>query len=412
MGKKFFAVLLIIMILLSGCGGTGKVSDSSGDILNKSWSEIEKQASGTEVRMFMWGGDANVNRYMDDWVAPQLKKKYNISFTRVPMNAPDFMQKLLTEKNAGASKGTMDIIWINGENFKNAKTNGLLSKPFVQVLPNYNSYIDTKSKNITTDFGVAVDGMEAPWGRVQFVYLYDSAKVTNPPKNFTELADWVKAHPGKFTYPDPTDFTGNAFLRHLMYDTVGTNTLLAGKYNEELLNKNSESMWTYLNRIKSYLWRRGETYPQSLAQLDQLFSQGEIWFTMGYNEGRAEGLIRQGVFPKTTKSFIMDSGSIGNTHFLAIPYNCPNMAGALVTINYLLSPEAQLAKLDPDGWGDNTVLDINKLPKEYKQKFTGLNRGESVLPAVQLQKALKPEVGAEYVDWVKEKWMSEVIEKE
>ncbi len=398
---------LIFAMVLTGCskGDTPKVSDN---VFKQDWSQIEAAAEGTEVRMYMWGGDDNVNRYMDQWVAPRLKEQYGVTLVRTPMNAPEFMQKLMTEKKANSLKGTMDIVWINGENFKNVKANDLLSEPFVQILPNYNSFVDGNSNNIIFDFGTPVDGKEAPWGKVQFVYLYDSAKVKNPPANFTELAQWVKENPGKFTYPDPNDFTGNAFLRHLLYQQVGVETLIKEGYNPSLVSDKSKVMWSYLKDIKPYLWKKGQTYPQSLTQLDQMYSQGEVWINMGYNEARAEALIKQGVFPKTTKSFIMDPGSIGNTHFLAIPYNSPNVAGALVAINFLLSPDAQLAKMDPAGWGDNTVLDINKLPVEYKNKLDNLQRGASVLKAEDLANNLLPEFTPEYVNWIKETWLSEV----
>lgn len=420
--KKLVSVILFIFLIfwVAGCGGSNEGSNEEAaqeqetagqaeDILQKEWAEIEKLAQGTEVRMFMWGGDENINRYMDEWVAHQLKEKYGLTFTRVPMDAPEFMQKLLTEKKAGSQKGSMDILWINGENFKNAKTNDLLYQPFVEKLPNYQQYVNQQSKNITTDFGVPVEGLEAPWGKVQFVFLYDSAKIPDPPKNFAELAVWVKANPGKFTYPEPADFTGNAFLRHLLYDAVAVDKLLSTGFDESFLEESARPMWDYLNSIKADLWRGGETYPQSLTRLDQLYSQGEVYIAMGYNEGRAEPLIKQGVFPETTKSFVMEPGSIGNTHFLAIPYNTPNPAGAMVAINFLLSPEAQLEKLDPAVWGDNTVLDIQKLSEEQKNEFAKLDRGASVLPEEVLQKSLVPEVGPEYVDWIKEKWMHEVV---
>ncbi|HEX3030871.1 MAG TPA: ABC transporter substrate-binding protein [Bacillota bacterium] len=404
-----WAALILGMVLLSGCGQVGNRTGGATSTDGTDWAEIEQQARGTEVRMIMWGGDENVNRYMDKWVAPRLKEQYGISFVRVPMDAPQFMQKLLTEKKASRTKGTMDIIWINGENFNNAKQNGLLSAPFLQTIPNYKAFVDENSKNVSYDFGIPVENLEAPWGKVQFIYHYDSARIKNPPKSFAELAEWIKANPGRFTYPEAADFTGNAFLRHLLYASVGVNNLVGRPLDSKYLEKNADGMWEYLNQIQPYLWRRGETYPQSLAQLDQLYSQGEVWLTMGYNEGRAEGLIRQGMFPKTTKSLVFNSGSIGNTHFLAIPYNAPNQAGAMTAINFLLSPQAQLAKLDPAGWGDNTVLAMNKLPEQDQLKFRQLNRGASVLPAQELESALLPEVGPQYVDWIKEKWTNEVV---
>jgi len=407
--RKMLTLLLILVFLfITGCVKGVQPPQTQVDVTKMDWSEIESQAKGTKVRIFMWGGDENINKYMDQWVAPRLKEELNITLIRTPFDAPEFMQKLMAEKKSGLQEGTMDIIWINGENFKNAKDNDLLSKPFVQALPNYKAYIDSSSDNTLYDFGTPTEGLEAPWGKVQFVFLYDSAKVPTPPSNFNELATWVKANPGKFTYPDANDFTGNAFLRHLLYDSVGVKPLLQKGFDKSFVEGNTQQMWDYLRDIKPYLWRKGETYPQSLSQLDQLFSQGEVWLNMGYNEARAESLIKQGVFPKTTKSFVMESGSIGNTHFLAIPFNSPNSAGAMVAINFLLSPEAQLAKLKPGNWGDNTILDQEKLTPEYKEKFVKLNRGGSVLTATELQKAFNPEVSPEFVSWIKEKWLNEV----
>lgn len=406
--RKAILLMLILTFFLAGCGQVQQQSQEPVNIVKQEWTKIENQAKGTEVRIFMWGGDENINRYMDDWVAPRLKEQYNISLVRTPMNAPDFLQKLMAEKKVGLQAGTMDIIWVNGENFKNAKDNGLLSVPFVQTLPNYQAYVDSQSDNVLYDFGTPVGGLEAPWGKVQFVYLYDSAKAPVPPRNFKELGQWIKENPGKFTYPDPADFTGNAFLRHLLYNNIGVKPLLAKGFDKSYVENNTQQMWDYLKDLKPYLWRKGETYPQSLSLLDQLFSQGEVWINMGYNEARAEALIKEGTFPKTTKSFVMEAGSIGNTHFLAIPYNSPNLSGAMVAINFLLSPDAQLAKLEPANWGDNTVLDRAKLPTKYKEKLDKLNRGASVLPAAELQKAMQPEVSPEYVAWIKEKWVSEV----
>ena len=55
----------------------------------------------------------------------------------------------------------------------------------------------------------------------------------------------------------------------------------------------------------------------------------------------------------------MAGGTIGNTHFVAIPYNSSAKEGAQVVANFLLSPEAQARKLDPTVWGDPTVLGLS-----------------------------------------------------
>jgi putative spermidine/putrescine transport system substrate-binding protein len=409
------SLLIVLLIAAAGCSNTNSNnSDTTGEELNeKEWSDITDLADGTKVRIFMWGGDEGINRYMNEWVAPNLKETHNIELERVPMDTNEILQKLSTEKRANKEEGTIDIIWINGENFKNAKEFELLYGPFSEKLPNYQNYVDTESLDVQYDFGTEVEGLEAPWGKVQFVFLYDEEKVKTPPANLEELKDWIKENPGKFTYPDANDFTGNAFLRHVLYDAVGgPEKLLENGYSEEVLVEHEDALWNYLREIQPSLWRKGETYPATLTDLDRLYSQGEVWMTMGYNEARAESLIKDGVFPESTKSFVLVSGSIGNTHFLAIPFNSPNKAGAMAAINFLMSPDAQLAKYESTYWGENMALDPTKLPEEAKEKLANMDRGASVLSPETLSKSLLPEVDAEYVNWLKEHWVNEVVQKQ
>ncbi|MBA2176764.1 ABC transporter substrate-binding protein [Halobacillus locisalis] len=401
---------LLIILLLSACSG-GESTPGLSEVTSKEWTDIEASAEDTTVRLFMWGGDEGINQYIDDWVSPRLAENHNVTLERVPMNTGEILQKLQTEKQAGKTEGTIDIVWINAENFKNAKENELLAGSFVDSLPNFNDYYQTDDPAFQTDFGTDVDGMEAPWGKVQFVFHYDAAKVDNPPSSFEELKAWTAENPGKFTYPNADDFTGNAFLRHILYAQAESPSAIYDQpLDEEAISETADDTWKYLNEMEPSLWRSGDHYPNTLTELDRLYSQGEVWMTMGYNEARAESLIDEGVFPETTRSFVMDPGSIGNTHFLSIPFNSTNQAGALTAINFMLSPEAQLAKLKPNYWGENTPISIEKLPEDMKEKFQSVERGESVLSQQELEESFLPESEAAYVDWMKEQWFNEVVQ--
>ncbi|TYS84952.1 ABC transporter substrate-binding protein [Rossellomorea aquimaris] len=409
--KKWLAIISVISLLLVSACGPSNATDSGG-LPEEDWETITSKAEGTKVNLFMWGGDDGINRYIDDVVAPMLKEKNNIELNRVPLDTQEILQKLQTEKRAGKDKGTIDIVWINGENFKNAKENDLLAGPFTDKLPNFTKYYDTESHAFQYDFGTETEGYEAPWGKVQFVFFYNSEKVKNPPSSYDELKAFMKEHPGKFTYPNPADFTGNAFLRHLLY-AKSDSDLAQSSFNEGTAEKMGEEVWKELNEMKPFLWREGETYPATLTDLDKLYSQEEVWMTMGYNEARAEHLIKDGVFPENTKSFILnDVGSIGNTHFLAIPFNSPNKEGALVTINELLSPEAQYEKVKPDYWGESSPISYEKLDEKWRDKFMSVDRGGSVLEASVLEETYRGELDANYVEWLKENWIREVAESQ
>jgi putative spermidine/putrescine transport system substrate-binding protein len=96
------------------------------------------------------------------------------------MNIDEVLLKLTDEKSS-AKSGSIDVIWINGENFYYAKKNNLLHGPFLNTLENAKKYYDLKGASATTDFGYATEGYEAPWGTAQFVFNYDSEKVKSIP---------------------------------------------------------------------------------------------------------------------------------------------------------------------------------------------------------------------------------------
>lgn len=389
-------IISLVLLLLVSCGGK-KQSDVSG-----SFDEVIKKAENTTVRFVMWGGSSSINKWVDSYVAPEVKKRYNITLIRVPADASVFVNKLLSEKNSGSVTGSMDLLWINGENFKNSKENGLLWGPVSERLPNYQNYINPAT--VQSDFGFPVEGFEIPYGRAQFVFEYDSAKVSDIPDSYEKLKEWVKKNPGKFTYPQPPDFTASAFIRQVFYAVTGGDIQYAGEFNKTVFDKNKSLWLKYLTDISPYLWNGGKNYPKDIAALDTLFERGEILINMSYHQADAQNRIITGRYPSTVKTFVMKEGSIYNTHFTAIPFNSANKEGAMVVANFLLSPDAQLSKNNPVNWGDFTVLDLKKLNEEDRNKFKSLSLGKATLPLDVLEKYAVPEVTAEYVEALEKEW--------
>lgn len=393
--------LAVIGVLLAGVGNTVSAASSGA------FADMVQKAKGSEVKWFMWGGSTTINSWVDTYVADAVMEKYGITLKRVPVDAAVFVNKLLTEKQAGGGKGSMDLLWINGENFKNAMENGLLQGPVTDLLPNY-SLVDPAS--VEFDFGYPVRGYEVPYGRAQFVFEYDSAKVPNPPKTFAELKEWIKKNPGKFTYPKPPDFTGSAFIRQVFYAVSGGHQQYLAGFDKGLYVENAPKVWGYLQEVKPHLWQQGKNYPKDVAALDTLFERGEVLLNMSYHQASAQGKILQGRYKDTVRTLVMTDGSIYNTHFTAVPFNAPNRAGALVVANFLLSPEAQLSKNRPANWGDFTVLDLSKLSGEERQKFQTLDLGAGTLPLAELGRAAVPEIPSAYLEHLEKDWEKLVLQ--
>ena len=117
-------------------------------------------------------------------------------------------------------------------------------------------------------------------------------------------------------------------------------------------------------------------------------NDGELDIIFAFNPADATAGIAAGELPDTVRSFTFPGGTLGNTHFVGIPYNASAKAGALVTADFLISPEAQARKQDPKIWGDPTVLNIAALPEADKAAFASLNLGIATLKPEELGKAL------------------------
>lgn len=154
--------------------------------------------------------------------------------------------------------------------------------------------------------------------------------------------------------------------------------------------------------------RKGETYPESIGKLDQLFENGEVWMSMSYNPVHAANMVNLGRFPVSTKTFLMEQGTLANTHYLSIPFNAKSKAGAMIVIDFLLSPSAQITKFDLAHWGDGMAISTDALTQEEVLQLNRIDRGAAALPPEILEKGRIPEISADYVDLIEKGWMDNV----
>jgi putative thiamine transport system substrate-binding protein len=284
------------------------------------------------------------------------------------------------------------------------KAQDLLFGPFVEDLPNFR-YVDTKGKPTTlVDFTVPTDGLEAPWGMAQFVFLYDTAAVAEPPRSIPALLKWIKGHPGRFTYPAPPDFVGSTFLKHVLAELTDRPEALQHPVDQADFAAVTAPLWAWLEEARPHLWRKGASYPLSGPALHQLLDDGEVDFSLAFNPAEASAAIAAGRVPETVRTFILEGGTIGNTHFVAIPSNAAHAAGAMVVADFLMSPEAQAHKQDPREWGDGTVLDLAALAPQDRARFDALPLGVATLPPDALT-PVRPEPHPSWMVEIEAEWL-------
>ena len=374
------------------------------------WDDIVKRSRGQTVDWFMWGGFPATNAYVNGYVAPQVKELYGITLRQVPVkDIADVVGKLLVEKQAGrAAGGEVDLMWINGENFRTCKRFGLLYGPFADRLP-HQRLVDWSKPSVRNDFGEPVEGLESPWGSAQVVMIYDSKRIPDPPRSMAALLDWARRHPGRFAYPAPPDFTGSVFVRHVFYHAAGDVAVWQGPLDERRFEAAAAATYRTLKDLAPFLWREGKTYPETPIRLAQLLADGEVDFALSYHPAEASKMILDGLYPPTVRTFVFDEGTIANTHFVAVPFNAADKEGAMVVADFLLSPEAQLKKADPAVWGDFPAIDLARLDPAWQARFAALPRGAATLPNDVLQRHQLPEPPSEILMRLEKGWDEHVL---
>lgn len=333
------------------------------------WNAVLDAARGSEVSWYGWGGDEARNAWIEGFLAPRLKEKYDITLNLVGMDINDILTQLSGEMQAGVADSAIDFIWINGENFASAKSNGYLWGPFVDYLPNYNEYVDGTAADIIYDFGSPTEGFEAPYGKSQMVLWVDGSKISDVPTDPESFLEFCKAHEGQVTYPEPGDFTGTAFISCLIAGVIGKDEFeklatMADATEEEVAAIIQPGL-DYLRSLNPYLWNKGTTFPSDSTTVSQMFADGELVFCMGYGDPQSD--VDNGTFPASTKSFLFETGTMANTNYMAISANAPHKAAALVAINEITDPEVQLSAFSE--LGKMTVLDLDKVPADIQKQF-------------------------------------------
>ena len=408
--KKLAALLLALLMALSLTACSGKDEQAKKlDLSAASWDQIVDAAKGTTVTFYGWGGDEDRNNWLASVGAPYMKEHYGITLEVVGMNIDEILAKLAGEKEAGAAAGSIDMIWINGENFYSAKENGLLYGAFLDKLPNTEAYIDTQDPETLNDFCMPIEGFEAPYGKAQLVLFNDSAVTPEAPSSAQELLSYCQQYPGKVTYPALPDFTGSAFVRNIIYELCGWEQFQTMEADYETVKEAIAPALDYLRSLNPYLWNEGRTFPDSSTTVDAMFTDGELVLGMSYSPyGVAVG-IENGVYTPTTRTFLFENGTIGNTNYMSIAFNAPNPAGALVVINAMISAELQLSQYEK--LRNLPVVSPEKLSVEEKAAFDAVDMGEGVLTQEELLTHRLPEMPAKLVPVIEEIWLSEVVGK-
>ena len=412
-----YAIALSVCAVISSSISASTASPTTGNLNQNlsSWQQIEAQGENQDVYFYAWGGDPQINAYLQ-WAAKQVNDKYNINLVHVKLSdTSEAVSRVLAEKSANNNdKGSVDLIWINGANFATMSENSLLLKQWANKLPNFALTDPENNPAVNFDFGVPTNGMEAPWGQAALTFYYDSLSTDKPPKTLNELVNWTAQNSGRFSYPKPPDFLGMSFLKYALVMLHEQHDAKTGKNIKAQLNlpateQNTDMvlapLWAFLDDLHPTLWRKGEQFVQTGAHMRRLVDDTELSLAFTFSAPEVPAAVQRYDLPESIRSYAMSDGSLSNTHFVAIPYNASHPQAAQLVANFLMSPEAQAKKQTPDIWGDKTVLVLSTLNPEQQALFKDNKPHPSALPFDSIKRTVN-EPHPSWVDAIMQGWQT------
>lgn len=397
----------------------------AGDI---SWEDVQARAKEEgEINLYYWGGSDQINIWMDRFAAPGLEAEgVKLNPVRIT-GTKDAVDLVLAELGSGKGlgEGSVDAIWVNGENFATLKRQDALFGAFADKLPNSANIEwnpdDPRALLNLRDFGVETNASEMPWSGEQYVCAVNTARVAaaDAPSTFAEMKAYLEANPGKFTYVKPPHYIGNTFVQAAIYahnpDGNG-----AVPFQNSIDNLGAAELARliapgieYLKSLESLLLGASggnARYPEDIKALGGLFLNGEIDFACRFGLYSVATGLRDGTFPERAEQFVFPEGNmIKNKNYLVIPGNAPNPAAAMVMANFMASVDAQASKLEIAGMPPG--IDPWKLTEAEAAKLDEVSPGLVGVTQAELDANTAPDTNATLVDVIEATWL-EYIERD
>lgn len=289
--------------------------------------------------VYMTAGDVNMLALGQNVLAPEFKKKYPEVDVRTVHTGPGeagsrlIFEKLKSEKDAGKETWDVDVAMVHQIFLTWALEEDLLLK--------YTDDIET-SKYLTSPhakyaLGVNVEGCVMPMFHSQIAIAYNPDFVTDPPKSYEELVEWVKANPGKFGYNGiKGGMSGVGFTVGWIYWKSGKyeKYALTGPYDEAEVATWEDGL-KELKEFNKYVTLTAG----NVGTLDAL-NRGEIWMGPVWVDMFYTFMLEGKMDPKIRLTMI-EPGLPGQPMYFVIPKKAKNVEWAKKFVEFVTSPEVQ-----------------------------------------------------------------------
>jgi len=370
MKMRISILLLIVVTLVAGCQQAEIIDNPS--ITSKEWNLFLESAAGTNVTLYYTTSDENIETWLTRSIVPGVLTNHNINLELIRKPMSEVIEKLRSQKINEIPTGSIDLIYIDDDSFKDMKTSELLYGPFLEKIPNYYANINPEDYEFIYEQGVKTDGHYVPVSRDQLMFIYDEDMILEPPSTMDTFVETLRTAPGQFSFPLPPEKSGVLFMEtfiaayvdyEVLYETVPTRAAI-----EPLIKPAMDA----LAKLKPKLWKEGAVFPSDEDQLDQLFYEGKVSFSLSTDTNKASRLAKAELYPYAARAFVFDDGTAGTNDGVVIAHSAPNKSGAMIVANYMISAEAQAYKYAPSKGGSVPVVDTSRMSAEEAKKIKGV----------------------------------------
>ncbi|WP_208585572.1 extracellular solute-binding protein [Gracilibacillus suaedae] len=327
----------------------------------------EADASGkTEISLYS-SGSKNVEEFWET-VVPMFEEEHDdidVKFVFVPSGTggQSTMDRILAAKESG-NDSEVDIYEGSLEDILRGKETGDIFYPLTSH--NVENLSNVQEENLAGANDLAV-----PYRASSVVLAYNEDKVTDVPDTAEELYQWIKDHPGRFAYNDPTTGgSGSSFVLTTVYNQLEDDAM---NIQDESIMEDWDQGFDLLNELGPYMYQEG-VYPKKNQGTLDLLANGEVDMIPAWSDMALEQ-INKGLLPETIKLKQIQPAFTGGPAYLMLANNDDQerKKAAEEFLNYVLTLDVQEIVMDQMYGYPGIKWDL--LSEEDQEKFADVMDG-------------------------------------
>lgn len=357
--KMKWNVLLLSVLciaLLAGCSGkSGSESASASGDGGSGTTEISLYTSGSLNVKELW------ESLIDSFEQKNPDIKVKLVYLPSGTGGQSALDRLLAAKKSGQTNVDVDLYEGSLDDISKGSSEGIWAKLDSSQITNLKN-VDAKALEQAKDLAV-------PYRASSVVLAYNSATVTNPPKTADELYDWIRQHPGRFAYNDPsTGGAGSSFVNTAIYNFLPPEDMNS---SDPAIAQKWDQGFNLLKELGPSMYQQG-VYPKKNQGTLDLLANGEVDMIPAWSDMALEQINKQ-LLPDTIKLTQIDPAFTGGPSYLMMPELSSKKEAAQKLLDYVLTPEAQTIVVNKMYGYPGIKWDL--MPKELQDQFASVSAG-------------------------------------